>query len=364
MMAEGDSSEEDAATLLERKIKQAARKGHSVPRWYQQYSSGWDISRDLSTSETILSDIAAFGYPLLDSNIEIEDGVPISTGPLESDFGFLRSEIYDFLDSCGLKLTRDESANRPPEISKPPPPIKPLGGTSSFLAWNARLRFDTPDWEKWRRLDRARLWEAACLVADIEPPTPGGEGIWYEAQLREFPDDFRGVWEAVNRDDVLSRLPLQPYSNRMLHWVHLGDFAHWAATKGFLLPTAMQRRAVHFAAALAANDTRGAGTNGSAMQVEPEQSSVASMGAAPSGIGLTKREKQIRAIEQAADELGFARLEIPHGGKKRIEEHCKEKHADLFGGGQDPFKESWQKAVVDKRVRMKNHDQYASSSRS
>ncbi|NML99629.1 hypothetical protein HHL24_17010 [Paraburkholderia sp. RP-4-7] len=115
MSSEDGSSEEDAAMLLDNKIRQASRKSRPVPRWHQLHPHGWEAATT-DTAERFLSDIAAFGYPLCDLALELEDGVLISTEPGVSDFGFLRSEIYDFLDSRGLELNREAHA---PSTSKP-----------------------------------------------------------------------------------------------------------------------------------------------------------------------------------------------------------------------------------------------------
>ena len=74
--------------------------------------------------------------------------------------------------------------------------------------------------------------------------------------------------------------------------------------------------------------------------------------------GLSKREKQIRVIVSAIETLGFRAMSIPTGGKKIVETECK-RVSTLFGGGSDPFKEAWQKAVEQNRVRTAKHCQYS-----
>lgn len=74
--------------------------------------------------------------------------------------------------------------------------------------------------------------------------------------------------------------------------------------------------------------------------------------------GLTKRERQIRAIEAAADTKGFRRTAIPDGGKKVLREYCKHNHADLFGAGDSPFNDAWKEASPE-RVAMANRAKYA-----
>jgi hypothetical protein len=91
----------------------------------------------------------------------------------------------------------------------------------------------------------------------------------------------------------------------------------------------------------------------------PPESSSSDISPSAGEIGLSKRERQIRAIETAADEAGIPRMEVPTGGKKKLQSICKKRHSELFGAGDDPFKEAWQEAVDQKRLRMKDHDKFA-----
>jgi hypothetical protein len=81
----------------------------------------------------------------------------------------------------------------------------------------------------------------------------------------------------------------------------------------------------------------------------------------PNSEGLTKREKQIRAIEAMVDELGYKRLEIPDGGKSALRKTCKERHPNLFGAGDSPFNDAWKEASPS-RLRMRNRSRYFSRS--
>lgn len=76
-------------------------------------------------------------------------------------------------------------------------------------------------------------------------------------------------------------------------------------------------------------------------------------------VGITKRERQIQAIESVADELGYDRLQVPDGGKGKIRTTCKSKHAELFGFGDAPFDDAWKEASKANRVRMANRDKFA-----
>lgn len=239
---------------------------------------------------------------------------------------------------------RKDDSKRSAQISKAPPPIRALPDRPLRLP-ASNLHFEKPDWEKWRRFSIARLWEVACLAADIEPPQPGGDGIWYEDQLKEFPARFHEVWQVVNRDSVLSTLPLQPYSGRMLHRTDIDGFAQWAIAKGLALPAPLVERAAHDAETASEPPTHPSAIPSTQSQAEPEA-------------GLTKREQQIRAIEAGADALKYTRTAIPNGGKKAIMEWCKSNHSKLFGVGDDPFKDAWKEASKAKRVTMANRAKF------
>jgi hypothetical protein len=99
------------------------------------------------------------------------------------------------------------------------------------------------------------LWEAACLIADIEPPRDQVEKIWAEHQLKDFPRAFHDVWETMNRDLVFSQVQPQPYSGRMLHRVALASIVEWAGSKGLALPAEWIRKK-QLSAFLQDEDTR------------------------------------------------------------------------------------------------------------
>jgi hypothetical protein len=76
-------------------------------------------------------------------------------------------------------------------------------------------------------------------------------------------------------------------------------------------------------------------------------------------IGLTKREKQIRAIEKIAETLAFARNQIPDGGKAKIRCICLSEYSELFGAGEHPFNDAWKAASKANRIAMANRDKFA-----
>lgn len=75
--------------------------------------------------------------------------------------------------------------------------------------------------------------------------------------------------------------------------------------------------------------------------------------------GATKREQQIRAIEEMADELEYPRQLIPDGGKKALLNLCKSQHPELFGGGDSPFNDAWKAASKANRLAMANRNKFA-----
>lgn len=75
---------------------------------------------------------------------------------------------------------------------------------------------------------------------------------------------------------------------------------------------------------------------------------------------LSKRERQIRAIEEAASENGYDALRIPTGGKSLLRKQCQRLHPSLFGAGPDPFNDAWKEALAcnPPRLRMADHHKF------
>lgn len=77
--------------------------------------------------------------------------------------------------------------------------------------------------------------------------------------------------------------------------------------------------------------------------------------------GLTKREKQIRAIEAVVEVLGYQKQRIPNGGKTTSRNKCKKDYPSLFGAGNSPFDDAWKEAIssTPPRLRMADHNKFA-----
>lgn len=76
--------------------------------------------------------------------------------------------------------------------------------------------------------------------------------------------------------------------------------------------------------------------------------------------GLTRRERQICAIEQKAKDAKYDLLMIPTGGKSVLRDICMKTLPELFGAGPDPFNDAWKDAISQEppRLRMADHDKF------
>lgn len=98
----------------------------------------------------------------------------------------------------------------------------------------------------------------------------------------------------------------------------------------------------------------------SSIQIEEcDSATIATPTQAWTEAGLGKRERQIRIIEHLVEKFQFKCMSIPDGGKMTIGKECRSNYSDWFGAGDDPFKEAWQEAVTQGRVRMTKHHQYS-----
>jgi hypothetical protein len=150
------------------------------------------------------------------------------------------------LHLCLLPKHKSAGHFSPPKpISKAPAPIKPLSGIST-VDFSPRYLLVEPDWKKWGLMDKVRLWKAACLAVNIEPPQENKEDLWEEVQLKGLPDKFQRMWEILNADNLLSRLNYVGTAGRMLHQIDIGWFALWAVTKGLDIPDPLIAIAARF----------------------------------------------------------------------------------------------------------------------
>jgi hypothetical protein len=200
--------------------RKAAENGH-ITLLYEAIRKGDLIARNQFTN---YADPAAEGDQLRNARVSIDD---------------LKSYLSRFsIEACVFPRL-------PVRLSKLPPPIDPID-TSRSMDLSHRYTFTEPNWEKWKLIDSTRLWKAACLAANIEPPMDGAEDLWYERQLTHFPAAFKQIWEILNWDEIFSQVPLVNVSGRMLHTIGIADFGQWAINKGLKIPEPLREIAARF----------------------------------------------------------------------------------------------------------------------
>lgn len=107
--------------------------------------------------------------------------------------------------------------------SPPPPPDRPLNIHST--AYRPSHDFTEPNWGKWKLYDNVRLWIAACLLANIDPPADTYE-------LDGYPANFKEIWNIINSDGEFANVPNLPLDGRRNYVASLRGFAAWAINKG------------------------------------------------------------------------------------------------------------------------------------
>ena len=102
------------------------------------------------------------------------------------------------------------------EISKVPPPIEPLSGSSSPpLIWHK------PDWNFWKHKTKIKLWEAAFLCCDIDSRN----------------QDYRDIKGRHYEKVAIYLNLLKDNLNRLdFGFVNLPEVAEWALSKDFDIP--------------------------------------------------------------------------------------------------------------------------------
>lgn len=226
------------------------------------------------------------------------------------------------------------------------------------------------DWHLWKHLPEVELWQAVCLARNINPPEarsklrarPGTMCILIIEDI--FADDAQGGKLLLLLKENLFKQPefFTPgtsvsYDSPANNCVRLTEFATWCAHIDYDIPPEL--------AALAKNAPQ------AAQKAEPdpmEQSApTAKMEAvtitlpAKDESGLSKRERQIRAIEAEVELSGYEKLKIQTGCKTALRKKCKEKFLLLFGAGNSPFDDAWKAASnsTPPRLRMADHNKFA-----
>lgn len=279
-----------------------------------------------------------------------------------------------------------------------------------------------PKWNKWRLMPEIKEWEAVALSLNIEPGKIDlNSNAWMGAEhpFDESEEFIDRLMILKNHSSNRAHFPT-PCKLNMANWyeceVRLDEFAAWCIHVGFEIPpelSALSKTATQAApqsdstpttmieaakrAALDAENIAGMvayttplidkifrpfaksldettprrqppafptsnreedtpAINVKAVAVTPPAPA-----APPGNAGLSKRERQIRAIETESDILGYERLRIATGGKTTLRNICKKKYPLLFGAGNDPFNDAWKDAVHSspQRLRMTEHNKFA-----
>ena len=257
---------------------------------------------------------------------------------------------------------------RAPEISKAPPQIEPLAGgrhsreldypkpkAESRVTGSGKpsqphsLRKPRPEpraprWPKWRLMPEVKVWQAVALSLGIEPEQVRTESnAWMGAKYPfDEGDDFTDRLDVTiaNMHDR-ARFPTPCTVNMghaYLNGTHLAEFARFAVEVArWDVPDELHALVTHSSVVQASTDAP-APTTGN-------------------DVGLTRRERQIQAIEAVADRLKYARQQIPTGGKTKIRAICLKEHSTLFAS-KDQFDHAW-KAASPERVAMANRAKFA-----
>ncbi|MGX0136289.1 hypothetical protein [Cupriavidus metallidurans] len=239
--------------------------------------------------------------------------------PTFERFGFYASDIYPFLarnDVAVLRPGDDGSEGQAfPDGRRIP---------SWILAY---------DCQAWLTRSRAvKILIAGTEDADLWPPQYDDVFFKWDEALADAIDRDAIAVKKVARKQVLSH----------------ADISAWCARHGYVWP---------LAAPNAEPDGKPDTTPLSGQPMQPVVSAPRNPLANESG--TTKREQQIRAIEEMADKQKYPRQQIPDGGKTELRNLCKAEHPDLFGGGNAPFDDAWKAASKADRIAMANRNKFA-----
>lgn len=220
------------------------------------------------------------------------------------------------------------------------------------------------DWRYWRISPEIQQWEACALSIGLNPESmrkhpqawmagPGAGPIFTDASFpnREVETEFkkrqRLLEASVFTSGFFPTVRGLVMGARWKATIRLDEFATWLAHVGLDAPPELCVLQAPVSTLHAAPSS------------EPHKP-VVNMPEQPDVAGLSKRERQIRAIVAAVAEQGYDALNIPTGGKTTLRKQCQELSPTLFGVGPDPFDDAWKVAIacVPPRLRMADHDKF------
>ena len=137
-----------------------------------------------------------------------------------------------------------------PEVSSAPEPIKPIRG-SSYRGPSSLMarRVDTaPDWNYWRQMPHAELWEAVALSSNLDPRDSElgyqvGESVRWKSRYddEEYKQAFEWLEIASARVEELEVVSFA--RNIYFTVVKLPKFAAWADSLGWAIPAELSSMA-------------------------------------------------------------------------------------------------------------------------
>jgi hypothetical protein len=139
------------------------------------------------------------------------------------------------------------------QISKAPEPINPLRG--SLYIYSAPPTMTPIDWNYWRVMRKARHWKACALSVGANPDDMGrrqGDSWWsddaYHADrlpktVQETLTKRIKMLEANRNERDIFTLPMEKYSNLHPQEVFLSEFAAWALSLGWEMPSELKSMA-------------------------------------------------------------------------------------------------------------------------
>jgi hypothetical protein len=250
-----------------------------------------------------------------------------------------------------------------------------------------------PDWEQWRRTSAAPLWELVALSFDVNPlryveyqqfvgiARPAG---WPEPPAP--PAERRHPWDegpTTLRIDMLPRLKRRfEFAERLrvainalsgamtvsvteATQVPVTGFVRCADSMAWQVPEQLRRLAL---TAAEGNDPGllrrlpGADAGRSSTPGDAATSMDAETTTLPDELrdaeSLKPAERKTRAILRAVRELGYDPMQIPTGGKTRLERECLAEPENLFRSSKHAFIGAWKAAATDERIRMAERDRF------
>jgi hypothetical protein len=239
--------------------------------------------------------------------------------PTFERFGFYASDIYAFL------ARHDVAISRPGD----------KGCESRVFPDGRRIPAWILTYDGQTRISRGRV--AGILTAST---------VAAERHSPEH-DDVLGKWSKA-LSDAIERGAIGVTTVSAKQMLAHADVLAWCAQHGYVWPL----EAPEAQPAGKPDTTPLSGQQGQRMDSAPRSPR-------ESDGGTTKREQQIRAIEEMADKQGYPRQQIPDGGKTELRNLCKSQHPDLFGGGDSPFDDAWKAASKANRLAMANRNKFA-----